>query len=68
MHGFVEDTAVAASARHGGVGTRLMEVATKQATEAGCHWLHVDFEPHLRGFYFDACGFTPTDAGLKRLR
>jgi hypothetical protein len=27
----------------------------------------VDFEEHLRGFYFDSCGFRPTDAGLIRL-
>jgi hypothetical protein len=24
----------------------------------------VAFEEHLRGFYLDACGFTPTPAGL----
>jgi hypothetical protein len=29
-------------------------------------WLHVDFEPHLEGFY-RGCGFTPTPAGLIRL-
>jgi len=22
--------------------------------------MHVDFEDHLRAFYFDTCGFTPT--------
>jgi hypothetical protein len=27
----------------------------------------VDFEHHLRSFYFDACGFNPTDAGLIEL-
>ena len=27
-------------------------------------WLHVDFEDHLEPFYFDACGFTPTNAGF----
>jgi hypothetical protein len=31
---------------------------------AGCEWLHVDFEEHLRGFYLESCGFTPTGAGL----
>ena len=31
---------------------------------AGCEWLHVDFQDHLRDFYFGACGFTPTNAGL----
>jgi hypothetical protein len=27
-----------------------------------------DFEPPLGAFYFDACGFRPTEAGLIRLR
>jgi hypothetical protein len=26
-----------------------------------------EFEDHLRGFYLDACGFTPTNAGLTEL-
>jgi len=26
--------------------------------------LHVDFEKHLRTFYFDSCGFKETTAGL----
>ena len=42
-------------------------VAVAEARAAGCEWLHVDFEDHLRGFYFDACGFTPTNAGLIEL-
>ena len=50
-----------------GVGTRLVEVAVREARAAGCEWLHVDFEDHLRGFYFDACGFIPTNAGLIEL-
>ena len=41
--------------------------AVARARAAGCEWLHVDFEDHLRGFYFDACGFTPTNAGLIEL-
>jgi hypothetical protein len=36
-------------------------------TSGGCEWLHVDFDDDLRAFYFDACGFTPTNAGLKHL-
>jgi N-acetylglutamate synthase-like GNAT family acetyltransferase len=55
---------VAGSARHRGVGTELVAVAVTEARGAGCEWLHVDFEDHLRPFYFDACGFTPTNAGL----
>jgi hypothetical protein len=38
------------------------------AAAAGCEWLHVDFEDHLRDFYLNACGFTPTNAGLIQLR
>ena len=44
-----------------------MQIAIEHARAAGCEWLHVDFDEHLKGFYFDACGFTPTDAGLVRL-
>jgi len=64
VHAFVLDTVVAGSARHHGIGTGLVKAATEQARAAGCEWLHVDFEDHLRGFYFDGCGFRPTNAGL----
>ncbi len=67
IHAFVLDTVVAAHARRQGVGTRLVEVAVAEARAAGREWLHVDFDDHLRGFYFDACGFTPTNAGLIEL-
>jgi len=30
--------------------------------------LHVDFDDDLRSFYFDACGFVPTNAGIVALR
>ena len=45
-----------------------MTRATQAARDAGCEWLHVDFEEHLRPFYLDACGFRPTGAGLIPLR
>ena len=64
IHAFILDTIVASKAGRQGVGTRLVAVAEEEARAAGCEWLHVDFEDHLRGFYFDACGFTPTNAGL----
>lgn len=67
-HAFVIDTAVARRARHRGVGTELVRVAAEHAARAGCEWLHVDFDDELRPFYFGACGFTPTNAGLIRLR
>lgn len=68
VHAFVQDTIVAVRARRQGVGVRLIEVARESSAAAGCEWLHVDFEAHLTSFYFDACGFVPTNAGLMKLR
>jgi GNAT superfamily N-acetyltransferase len=64
VHAFILDTMVTARAKRHGVGTQLVAVAVDEARAARCEWLHVDFEDHLRPFYFDACGFTPTNAGL----
>jgi GNAT superfamily N-acetyltransferase len=63
-HAFVLDTMVRKTAGRKGVGTQLVAVAVAESRSAGCEWLHVDFDDHLRSFYFDACGFTPTNAGL----
>jgi len=63
-HAFILDTVTSADHRRRGIGTGLVRVAVERARAAGCEWLHVDFEPHLRSFYLDACGFRPTDAGL----
>jgi GNAT superfamily N-acetyltransferase len=63
-HAFVLDTLVAERARRQGVGRQLVAVAVENARVAGCEWLHVDFDDHLRDFYFQACGFEPTNAGL----
>ncbi|MDX3682601.1 MULTISPECIES: GNAT family N-acetyltransferase [unclassified Streptomyces] len=67
VHAFVLDTMVAEGHRGAGIGTGLVTAATEGARSAGCAWLHVDFEGPLRAFYFDACGFEPTDAGLLAL-
>jgi GNAT superfamily N-acetyltransferase len=67
-HAFVLDTVVATAARRQRVGAGLVALAVEEARKAGCDWLHVDFEPYLKPFYRDACGFTPTDAGLIALR
>jgi GNAT superfamily N-acetyltransferase len=64
VHAFVLDTMVTAKAGRQGIGTQLVAVAVAEARAARCEWLHVDFDDHLRGFYFDACGFTPVAAGL----
>ncbi len=63
-HAFILDTVLAAQARRAGVGSGLVALAEQEARAAGSEWLHVDFEDHLRPFYFASCGFKPTNAGL----
>ena len=63
-HAFILDTLVTTRARRQGIGTKMIDVALDGARAAGCEWLHVDVDDHLRPFYLDACGFSPTDAGL----
>jgi GNAT superfamily N-acetyltransferase len=63
-HAFILDTLVGEAARHEGVATRLVAVAVERARNAGCEWLHVDFGDELKPFYFDACGFSSTPAGV----
>lgn len=67
-HAFLLDTKTRGSQQRRGIATKVVELATEQARSAGCGWLHVDFEPELQPFYFDSCGFRPTDAGLINLR
>ena len=67
VHAWLQDTMVASAARHRGVGTHLVATAVAEARAAGCEWLHVDFDERLRPFYLEACGFTPTAAGLIEL-
>ncbi len=63
VHAFLLDTSVHPAVRQRGIGTRLVTRAIHVAGQRGAVWLHVDFEPHLAGFY-TACGFRPTAAGL----
>jgi GNAT superfamily N-acetyltransferase len=67
VHAFVLDTMVVAAAGRNGIGARLVAAAVEGARAAKCEWLHVDFDDHLRSFYFGACGFEPTNAGLIKL-
>lgn len=64
VHAFILDTMVAPSSRNRGLATAMVQEAIGRAKQTGCEWPHVDFDPHLRPFYFGACGFKPTDAGL----
>lgn len=66
IHAFVLDTTVHPAFQRRGIGAELVRHAAGVARERGIHWLHVDYEPHLEGFY-RGCGFTPTLAGLLRL-
>lgn len=66
-HAFLLDTLVASSHRRRGIAVQLVGHAVNAARAAECEWLHVDFEAHLRDFYWDACGFNSTDAGVIRL-
>jgi GNAT superfamily N-acetyltransferase len=66
-HAFVLDTVVDSTHRRRGIGQALVRALVDQAAAAGCEWLHVDYEPHLTTFYQQACGFEPTNAGLRHL-
>ena len=67
-HAFLIDTKVRGELQRQGIGTELVRVAAQHAREAGCEWLHVDFTEDLQAFYFGACGFRSTEAGLIALR
>lgn len=67
-HGFLLDTCVRPDVQGQGIGRRLVLAAADGARDRGCHWLHVDYEPHLRQFYETTCGMTPTAAALLPLR
>ncbi len=65
-HAFLLDPTVHPDWQRRGIGRELVQCATAVAREQGVDWLHVDYEPHLDGFY-RSCGFQPTPAGLIRL-
>ncbi|MFL5950409.1 MAG: GNAT family N-acetyltransferase [Gaiellaceae bacterium] len=66
-HAFLIDTKTRGDAQRQGIGTRVVACAAEHAKAAGHEWLHVDFNDELAPFYFGACGFEPTQAGLIRL-
>jgi GNAT superfamily N-acetyltransferase len=68
VHAWIQDTMVAADAGRQGIGTQLVAVARDAARNAGCEFLHVDFDDELKPFYISACGFTPTNGGLIELQ
>ena len=66
MHVFLLDPTVHPDFSRQGLGTELVNRAAALSKERGAQYLHVDFLPHLKGFYA-GCGFEPTEAGLMRL-
>lgn len=67
IHAWLQDVIVSTGARRTGLGVRMVKTATENARALGCEWLHVDFDDEHRDFYFGACGFEPTNAGLIKL-
>lgn len=65
-HAFLLDPMVHPSHRRRGIGAGLVRRAIEISRDRGATWLHVDYEPHLDGFY-KSCGFRETNAGLLRL-
>lgn len=66
-HAFLLDPKVHPDYRRRALGTELVHAAALQAREAGCEWLHVDFEEPLARSTLDSCGFVSTSAGLLHL-
>jgi len=68
VHAWLQDTMVDPRDHHRGIGQQLVAETVTASREAGCEWLHVDFDDDLRSFYVDACGFSPIAAGLIALQ
>lgn len=66
VHAFLLDTTVHPDFQRRGIATELVRLVTDASRERGAEWLHVDYEPHLEGFY-RGCGFRPTPAALIHL-
>ena len=66
-HAFLLDTAVDSDRQRSGIGARLVRAIVDETTAAGCGWLHVDYEPHLRLVLHRGMRVSSTSAGLRRL-
>ena len=67
VHAWLQDVMVAESAQGRGVGAGMVRLVKEKVAEAGCEWLHVDFDEGTQRFYLETCGFTPAKAGVMRL-
>ena len=66
-HAFLIDTKVRVDHQRHEIATELVRRAVQHASRAGCEWMHVDFVARLASFYFGACGFRSTPAGVIHL-
>ncbi len=64
VHAWIQDVMVDPARQRTGTGRELVQAARDGAITAGCEWLHVDFDDEHTTCYIDACGFTPSRAGL----
>jgi GNAT superfamily N-acetyltransferase len=68
VHAFLLDPTVSPAHRHHGIGAELVrQAAAEIAVLSQVEWLHADYPPEMEPFY-QRCGFTPTRAGLLRIR
>ncbi len=68
-HAFLLDAKVRPDHQRRGIGAELVRRASLHARDAGCEWIHVDFDDRdrLAPFYFGACGFRSISAGTIHL-
>jgi ribosomal protein S18 acetylase RimI-like enzyme len=66
-HAFLIDTKVRPDHQRRGIGTELVRIAARHSKQAGCEWMEVDFDEPLAPFYYGACEFRHTPAGLLHL-
>jgi ribosomal protein S18 acetylase RimI-like enzyme len=64
VHAWLQDVMVSPDHQRNGIGAQLVDEATRQSRQAGCEWLHVDFDDDVADFYYQRCGFQKTNAGL----
>jgi GNAT superfamily N-acetyltransferase len=68
VHAWLQDVMVSPEHQRGGIGAQLIEEAVSQSRQAGCEWLHVDFDDDVADFYYRRCGFQRTNGGLLYLQ
>ena len=63
-HTWLQDVIVDPARQRGGLGKAMIDLAIERAREAGCEWMHVDFDDDVADFYYRVCGFMKTNGGL----